>query len=217
MCWNAPVSLATFITSTVMCAYLWKRNIINDKPLACFIFWFSLMQLFEFFMWRNMKNHSLMSKLSLVSVLLQPLVLCVSLYYFQPFQYKKIWEKSVLLFNVVASFIKASAATFYAFVKNAKTNWLSVKGPHCHLVWWFIRNKQLLPRIAQADLLYVLMLVFSCALLKPFFNQGLFYFLFAGITCLLTLKFYPLENGSLWCWIANLMGIFAIAMPYVKL
>jgi hypothetical protein len=56
MCWNAPVSLASFIISLILCAYIWQRNLQNDKALAIFIVWFSLMQLFEFFMWRDMKG-----------------------------------------------------------------------------------------------------------------------------------------------------------------
>ena len=84
MCWNAPVSLTTFITSVVMCAYLWSRdnNNNNDKALAIFIFCFSLMQLFEFFMWLNMKEHTFVSKLSLIFNLLQPFALAASLYYY---------------------------------------------------------------------------------------------------------------------------------------
>jgi hypothetical protein len=201
--------------------FLWHRNYDIDHAISIFIFWFSLMQLFEFFMWRNMKDHSFISKLSFVSILLQPFVLITSLYYFS-LGYTKpsllyTYNEKLVIFGVAAlSLIKSLAGAVYAFLIDTKNKWLSVKGPHCHLMWWFIQHRDSIPTIARADYVYFLLLFIACAMIRPYY-QGLFYLLIAIITCGLTYLFYPNETGSIWCWVVNLMGIFAIAMPYVKI
>jgi len=108
-------SLATFLISSLMCLYLWFRNLHNDRILSIWIFWFSLMQLFEFFMWRNMTNHSVFSKLALINILLQPLVLAAGLFYYSKNVYN-LTEKVVLGSVIGISFIKAMAGVFYAFI-----------------------------------------------------------------------------------------------------
>jgi hypothetical protein len=218
MCWNAPVSLATFITSIIMCLYLWSRNLHNDRILSIWIFWFALMQLFEFFMWRDMKNHSLVSKLAFINILIQPFALTALLFFF--YRKEKIFytllEKFILFGIMGISLIKSIAGIFYAFITHKNNNWLSTKGPHCHLIWWFSKNDEKIPSIARVNGFYIAPLLLACALIKPF-NQGLIYFLLGLMSFLITKMFYSNESGSLWCWIANLMGLIAIGMPYLKL
>ena len=215
MCWNAPVSLATFLISSLMCLYLWFRNLHNDRVLSIWIFWISIMQLFEFFMWRDMKNHSLFSKLALVNILLQPFMLAAPLFYY----YKKVYnlgEKMVLGGIIGISLIKAAAGFVYAFITQKNKNWLSVKGPHCHLVWWFIKNYNQMPYLTQFNNLYMVPLSLATLLIKPF-SQGLIYFSIGYFSYLYTRTFYPQEKGSLWCWVVTLMGLIAIILPYLKL
>ena len=217
MCWNAPVSLATFVSSFIICAYLWVRNLHNDRMLSIWISWFALMQLFEFFMWRDMKNHSLVSKIAFINILLQPFILAGLLIFF--YRKKKLYtvlEKFILFGIMAISLIKSLAGTFYAFITQQNNNWLSTKGPHCHLIWWFSTNSKKIPSIARVNAFYIAPLLLACALIKPF-KQGLIYFLLGLISFLMTKLFYPIESSSLWCWIANLMGIIAIGMPYLKL
>lgn len=215
MCWNAPVSLTTFLTSSIMCLYLWFRNLHNDRIFSIFIFWFALIQLIEFFMWRNMSNHSIFSKLALMNISLQPVVLVTALFYF----YKNVYsiEEKILLYSILGiSLIKTVVSAYYAFVTHKNNEWLSVKGPHCHLVWWFNKNSKKMPSITQLDFFYIVPFLLAVLLVKPF-SQGLIYFTLASLSSLLSHIFYPEERGSLWCWIANLTGIVTIMMPYLKL
>ncbi len=213
MCWNAPVSLITFLTSTLMCVYLWRRNLSNDNPLALWIGWFASMQLYEFFMWRDMKKHTFVSKISMVSILLQPFVLAASLLYFNTYI---AWEQVVLIGVSLSSLIKAGAAFIYAFFIDKHKEWLSITGPNCHLRWWFCINEHLLPKITHYDFSYFLPLfVAGLVGIKPF-SHGFLYALFGAGAFYLTKWFYPLEVNSLWCWIANLLALLTIALPYIK-
>jgi hypothetical protein len=173
------------------------------------------MQLFEFFMWRDMKNHSVFSKLALINILLQPLVLAAGLFYY----YKRIYsvgEKIVLGGIIGISLIKAIVGVFYAFISQKNNNWLSVKGPHCHLIWWFMKNSNQMPYLTQFNYFYMVPLSLAILLIKPF-SQGLIYFSVGYFSYLYTRTFYPQEKGSLWCWVVALMGIIAIMLPSLKL
>jgi len=208
MCWSAEVSLLTFLSSATICAYLWYRNGSNDRAIALWIFTFSLMQLFEFFMWINMKNHSLVSKLSLVFLLLQPFVLALALLKLGTI-YENIYVKYLLWFIVALSIYKIVTAIIYAFYTNRNSNWLSEKGENCHLIWYFIKNVKKLPFIIRLDINFGIPVVLACLCIKPA-SIGLFYALFGIITFYGSQFLYGLEMGSIWCWIANLLGIFAI-------
>ena len=210
MCWNAPVSLFTFFTSTVMSVYLFRRNgHINDRPLSIFIFWVALMQLFEFFMWRNMRDHSTVSKMAYITTILQPGVLAASLYYF----YRNT-EKFAYLLVMFISVLQACAATYYAFIMKNKADWLSIKGPHGHLIWWFKKYQEEIPVIAQVDLLYFVTLIAAVLLIR---TKQSFVYVFVMLTSyVLTYKFFGKECGSLWCWLVNLIAMLSIVMPSVK-
>lgn len=215
MCWNAHVSLATFIISSLMCLYLWFRNLHNDRVLSIWIFWISIMQLLEFFMWRNMNDNSVFSKLALINIFLQPFMLATALLYYSKNVYN-LTEKVVLGSVIGISFIKAVSATFYAFITQKNKNWLSVKGPHCHLVWWFMKNSNQLPYLTRVNDLFMVPLSLATLLIKPF-SQGLIYFLLGFFSHSYVSIFYPQERGSLWCWIAIFMGVIAIMLPSLKL
>ena len=224
MCWNAPVSIGSFVTCILLCAYLWSRNLHNDRPLAIWISWFSLMQLFEFFMWKDMKKHTIVGKLSLVAILSQPFVLAGVLYYYYYYNTHNknsidntntILHKLILWCIMLISFIKSTAAALYAFTEK-KYTWLSEKGPHCHLVWWFIKHDKLLPSLARIDKVNLYTLTLATFMIKPF-SQGMVYTLIGIISYLVTRKFYPLEVNSLFCWLVNILALVAIGLPYINL
>ena len=217
MCWNAEVSLITFITSASMCAYLWYRNEINDRTLSLWIFSFALMQLFEFFMWINMKKHSFISKLSLIFIFLQPFVLsCALLKYgtISDTKYAK-YAKYLLWFLITLLTIKIIYTIYYAFVVEANKEWLSVKGPNCHLIWHFMKHQYEMPYLTRINKSYHLPVIIACFLISPTIPIGLIYSSFGICTYYLSHFVYKLEYGSIYCWVANLLAIFAISSKYL--
>lgn len=221
MCWSAEVSLITFITSITMCIYIWYRNGNNDRALALWIGAFSLMQLFEFFMWINMKDHSFVSKLSLVFILAQPLILASALLLIGNINddntlISKKWLKWILGIVIGISLIKVIYTIYYSFWKEYNSQWLSVKGENCHLVWYFIKNQNDMPFLTRINNFYFIPLFITCLLIKPF-NLGLVYALFGFISFNWSAYYYGLEYGSLWCWIANALALFTILKPTIGL
>lgn len=213
MCWNAEVSLITFITSCGMCGYLWYRNLQNDRPISLWILSFALMQLFEVFMWLDIDNkkgwNNISTKLSLPFVLLQPFVLGLAIWYYK-IHYDNKYIKYLLYLLIFISGIRAIFGFIYIFMNNEK--WISKSGPNCHLIWYFIKNKQ--PVIIDLNKIYKISLILLTLMIKPL-HEGLFYLLFGVVTIFMSEYIYGLEMGSMWCWIANLLGIYAIGCKIV--
>jgi hypothetical protein len=221
MCINAEVSLITFLSSSAMAGYLWYRNEIktNDRPIAIWIFVIAMMQFFEFLMWSNMNNHSFVSKLSLVFILLQPLSLAIGLYVYNSYNqfiYNDIpFGKYLLWTIIIISGIKVLYTIYYVFIEKSNEIWKSEKGPNCHLVWYFMKNMKHLPFLIRPNILYLAPIVLSTLLIKPLFPLGLIFTMFGFITFHLTKYIYGMEWGSIWCWLINIMGLFAISSKYL--
>jgi len=213
MCWNAEVSLLTFLTSCAGCCYLWYRNYINDRALALWIFTFSLMQFFEFLMWIDINGkkglNNLATKLSLGFVLLQPVVLGIALLKYGKFTDNK-WTRIIMYSLIAILSIKTICAFIYAFIDNKQ--WISVKGDNCHLIWYFINHST--PAITHVDNIYFLSLFILALMIQPF-KIALLYSIIGVVSLYLSIHIYGLETGSVWCWIANILVFVTIGKHYI--
>lgn len=192
-----------------MCIYLWYRNLQNDRPIALWIFTFSLMQLFEVFMWLDITNkkgwNNLATKLSLPFILLQPFVLGLAILFYNN-HYKNTYVKWFLYIITTITGLRALLAFIYIFIDNKQ--WLSIQGPNCHLIWYFIKNMHKLPPLININHFGIFdILILLCMI--PL-KESIFYTIFGIITYYSSMYLYGLEMGSMWCWIANLLGIYAI-------
>lgn len=84
MCFDASTSIATFSISLITSTYLYyiEKNNKNNKFWAVITFLIGLMQLLEFFLWKNQNcnfNNHIFSLLILVLITLQPIV-CLNYY-----------------------------------------------------------------------------------------------------------------------------------------
>lgn len=155
-----------------------------------------------------MQEHTLVSKLAYITILLQPFVLSAGLFMYAS-KKDSLWRSYLLCGIMFISLLQAFSASYYAFVTNRSSKWLSQKGPHCHLVWWFSRNKHLLPVIAQVDVIYFMSIILAVLLIKPL-QHALIYTFITLSSYAITSLYYPTETGTLWCWIANLLALLTI-------
>ena len=83
MCWNQHVSLNTFLFSTFVLILIiynnkytqYKIKELNNTWMYIFLFSFILMQLIEFFIWRNLNNkyNQIWSNIAVLLLLFQPI------------------------------------------------------------------------------------------------------------------------------------------------
>lgn len=215
MCWNAEVSLTTFITSSLLCAYLWYRNYTNDRVIALWVFSFAIMQLLEFFMWIDLDDHSFVSKISLASLYAQPLVLATALLLFG--SYHKLYNNQVtkiFIYGVIGLMIyKVIYSLYYAFIEQKDIKWSSTIGKNCHLVWHFMNPNNKLSILPDNDYTYYISLFILSLIIKPY---GFIYTLVGCITNNISRWIYGDEEiGSMWCWIINILPLIAIGTKYI--
>ena len=77
MCISAEVSMIAFLTCSITCIYLYKRNRTNDRWISLIFGYFGIMQLLEYLMWIDQECSGLnqiATDYSLIHVVLQPVL-----------------------------------------------------------------------------------------------------------------------------------------------
>ncbi len=197
MCWNREVSLITGTTSVVLSSFLLWRNSGNDVPIALISLAVALMQFAEAFMWeglaeQNDKKGDLGGKLGITALFLQPLILGISCLHFGGFG-----RLGVTLFAVLGLLV---SVPLYRKMMQKEWHQPATVGCNHHLEWLFTNDI----RGTAFGVFYWVTMLGAWLFLKPF-HEGLFYAGIATASVLVTLKLYPNEWGSMWCFLANLL------------
>jgi len=200
MCWNATVSLNTFLFSaSVVALAVYNSNFTQYKIpefsnvfFVLFLMSFVLMQLIEFFIWRNIddpsKNHifSVCATLLLISQPFFSLALVNSL----PLRH----------FLMIMYSIFAVPYAIHVASSNRIRSSVSQTG---HLRWQF-SDASPVPRIA------VILVWFFFFLFSFVYEKRIGGLAFALITLLICFLNYRNDNTmwSMWCWIVNSVMIY---------
>lgn len=187
MCWSAAVSINTYLLSTFACALAYFNNIISI-PHVLFLQSFILMQLLEYFVWINMFNNEILSKLALILILSQPI-----------FSLLLLKRKEYLLPLIIGYLIFILVVLVYKPLSTI--TFKMAKAQNGHLAWYWL-DYPLVFIIIWLGFLTIRLLI----------NKDYWVFLFMVITALLFYIWYNKTKtwGSLWCWIANLVGLLLI-------
>jgi hypothetical protein len=193
MCWNATVSLNTFLFSFFAVNFAYFNNIINIYE-CLFFYSFISMQLIEYFTWKHLHNkkiNRLLSQLGMLLVFIQPLFF-------------------ILIPNNVKFNIKASLITLYVIFLVflgylIKYDYSMVKAPNGHLAWNWLNVPVFYIFIWLTFLLVILLYAKKYIL----FAINLLIFLAIYYT------YYKTNTwGSLWCWIANGLAVLLIIRTF---
>lgn len=189
MCWNAEVSLNTFIFGTILGII---ALIINKFPLSTLllVYTISLIQLMEYFAWRNIHNKRRIFYISIFGTLILLLQVILLSYIYLNEKERK--------YGYIAIFILASIAIFYNFVNN---KFHMEKGENGHLKWLW------------ADLpIPLLILGLILWIYPPIRKRNVIVSIAIIITLSISLyNYYKYKTwGSMWCYIGNIFWIFVI-------
>jgi hypothetical protein len=214
MCWNAEVSLNTFLFSSfVLCLIIYNNTYtqykikdFNNIWIYLFFVSFILMQLFEFFIWRNVDNklyNKLFTILATLLLLVQPIA-----------SNMLITNKSVQQSMLFVYMICMVPFAIYRFMTQKINSTISDLG---HLQWnMLLDNKSKIDNV-------IITIWFIFFLFPLFYQKKTFGFLFGAITLLIMIYNYYKDNtvGSMWCWVVNsIMVYYAIYLllylPFFK-
>ena len=209
MCWNAAVSLNTFLFSSFVLGLViynnaytqYKIQELNNTWVYIFFMLFISIQLLEFFIWRNINNpyynHVFSSIINGVFVSF-PIATGMII---SDINFRNglliaygIFLLYTFLFNINITEIYTTISKY-----NHLQYHFMVKGyPYVH-IWIFF-------------------------FLFPFFYIGKFWsFLFGIVTLFISIYYFQLDQsiGSMWCWIANIIHIFLaiyllVVLPFLE-
>jgi hypothetical protein len=189
MCWNAEVSLNTFIYGTISAIIVLSLNKIPIRTILL-VYTVSLIQLMEYFTWKNINNNELIHYLSITGafiLLLQVLLIT-----------NNNLKNKEQLFSYIFIFILTIIAFYHNF-ENKKFH--MEKGENGHLKWLWADLP--IPLLISGLLLWIY---------PPIRNKNYISTLFIIIT--LTISFYYYYKyktwGSMWCYIGNSFWILLI-------
>lgn len=205
MCWNQAVSLNTFLFSMfVLCLIIYNNNYtqykvksINNIWVYLFFASFIFMQLFEFFIWRNLDNKFYNHVFSVMAALLLVIQPVASLMMLSNFSLRNTLLVAYLLMSV-PYFI-------YKFINENMRTIVSEKG---HLRWLFFNKSPVI------FIIWLFFFLFSLVYEKKWSG-----FLFGFLS--LCIVYYNYANdqtmGSMWCWVVNSVMIYYAAYLLIYL
>jgi hypothetical protein len=194
MCWNATVSLNTFLFSFFAVNFAYFNNIINIYE-CLFFYSFISMQLIEYFTWKHLHNkkiNRLLSQLGMLLVLIQPLFF-------------------ILIPNNVKFNIKATLITLYVIFLVfhigylIKYDYSMVKAPNGHLAWNWL----------NIPVFYIFIWLTFLLVILLYAKKYILFAINAIIFLAIYYTYYKTNTwGSLWCWIANGLAVLLIIRTF---
>jgi hypothetical protein len=198
MCWNSTVSLNTFLFSAFVLILIiynnayteYKIKELNNIWIYLFLSSVIVMQLIEYFIWKNINNklyNKLFSTLGSCIIFTQPIF---SIMIISNIEFRNMLLFLYLLFGIPYSIYEL----FY-------TNIYSSVGKNGHLKWNFFKLEP--PFL----FIWVFFLIVGLIYEKLWVGGGIGLLFF-----LLSYYNYKNENsiGSMWCWLVNSIMIFNI-------
>jgi len=208
MCITKEVSLSVFIICTISCIYLYKRNLLNDRWIAILFAYVGIIQLLEYFIWKDQECAGLNQKATQITfyvVFLQPIISLLVAYI--------MTNGKIPMWLYILNIIYIIYALPFIY-KKLKTNQCTkpCDGSKIGLSWpWLGENN-------------IGAFIFFLALVSPFLlmkNNGTKYFILNTVMWLLSgmigsyrcQGIVDIPSGSLWCLMAFIFPLYKIVFP----
>ena len=188
MCWNAEVSLNTFIFGMISMIIVIIFNKISYK-IILFTLTLTLIQLLEYYTWKNIDNIDIIYNLSIIGYLIISIQLIILNYGFLNNK-----DKLVALIILIILLI-------YIFIYNYQNNKFNMEiGENKHLIWNWI------------DIPIPILIIIMIFYIYPAFTYNYISFVTMLIILLPSLYYYYKYKtwGTMWCYYSNIIWIILI-------
>lgn len=195
MCWNAKVSLNTFLFSLFGTLFAYFNNVIGKFETLYYVSVIS-MQLIEYFTWKNLNNHKINKFLSKVGLFL----IFIQVPFFILHLYRITTQTKMLLIIVYL--------IFALLVKlNYPIDFSMNEAPNGHLTWNWLNYP-----------IHIIIIWLSFIFGGIFYQKEYFKFSIYFITISAIYYTYNKTNtwGSLWCWIVNILALKLIFQVFLN-
>lgn len=195
MCWNASVSLNTYIFGLFASSFAYYNGVID---LLGFIFYQSilLIQLIEYFIWSKTFSNKLLSQIALFVIICQPM-----------FNIIKIQNKPELIPYILAAYISIVAIVYTFIIPLNTVNFSSVPSKNGHLSWkWLDVN------------IYLILTWHIFISIRWIIDEIYSYLIIVSLLLIISIILYRETNtwGSMWCWVCNILSFYLIFEVFYK-
>ena len=203
MCWNSDISMNTFIFSILTLLFIYLTNTYSKYKTKAFdnllmyllFFEIILMQLLEFFLWKNLKNdkmNKLLSHIASFVVTIQPYTIILMI---QQYDIKYIM---LALYSIFLTLYLV-----YRHIYNPVKFHTSI-ATNGHLSWEWMNYK------GYENIFFLGFLLFY--IIPTILTNNFVLFLYIIITIGISLINYFKDKtfGSMWCWLSNVFLLFFI-------
>ena len=214
MCWNKDISLNTFLFSSFVLLLIIYNNTYTQYKIKeldniwAYLFFvsFILMQLIEYFIWRNVNEPIYNNLFSIMATLL--LIM-------QPIASAMLITNNTVRTNILSLYLVLTIPLTIYRLFTKKIN--STVSPLNHLKWNFILYE-------NSIIEKIFFLVWFIFFLFPLFYEGkTLGLLFGLLTFIIILYNYYKDKtvGSMWCWVVNSLmlyyaGYLLLYLPFYK-
>lgn len=189
MCWNASVSLNTYIFSTFASLFAYSNGVTNFLGLL-FYQSFVIMQLIEYFIWTKTFSNRLLSQIALFVVLCQPILNIL-----------KIEKRPKWIPYLLVAYCLFIGILYTVVIPIDTIEFSSTPSKNGHLSWnWLKLN------------IYIIAILYAFLSVRWIIDEMYPTFIFITTILIISIILY-METytwGSMWCWIANAMSLYLI-------
>jgi len=195
MCFNASVSLNTFIFGFIMAIVAYYSKIIRNSTILILLS-FSSIQLLEYFTWtyyNNKKINKILSYIGLIIIITQIYLLN---YYLPPVNISRFIL--ILLLILLILFI---------IIQLPKIKFAMTRGKNKHLIWHWL------------DLPIIWIIIgLSFYIIPILFTRNLFIIIIYLLILAISLYFYWNYKtwGTIWCYFSNSLWVFVLIKLIIK-
>uniref|UniRef100_A0A6C0I9R6 Uncharacterized protein n=1 Tax=viral metagenome TaxID=1070528 RepID=A0A6C0I9R6_9ZZZZ len=195
MCWNAAVSLNTYVFGLFASSFAYYNGITN---LLGLIFYqsFIIMQLIEYFIWSKTFPNRLLSHIALL------VILCIPI-----FNIIKIEKIPELIPYILVAYLAFIVILYTAIIPLNTIEFSSVPSKNGHLSWkWLTWN------------IYIILIWYAFLSLRWIIDKMYPTLIFVSIFLIISIILYKETNtwGSMWCWICNIISFCFILLVFNK-
>jgi hypothetical protein len=195
MCWNASVSLNTFVFGVFALLFSYFNDDIKI-PVAISYLSIIIMQLIEYFVWSKTYSNSLLSQIAFLVIFCQPI-----------FQILSIEKRPELIQYLLLTYFIFVIIVWTGIIYVTNIDFSMIPAENGHLAWKWL----------NCNLLIIL-------IWYMFFASRLIidkiYITFTLLTIFLIISIILYKDtqtwGSMWCWICNLISLYLILKVFYK-
>jgi hypothetical protein len=204
MCYSPESSLTTFLIVLGVCIYLWIKGGNVKKSIAVILFFISLMQIVELFIWLNLERPSTNKFISLfipILLFLQPVIVISTVLYFNSGILPPTFYKIILGIWFICS------PLFIIWMKKGFNKCTHI-GTNGYLEWPYANSSK--DEFIQA--IYNLVLLAGIGTLNTKW-YGIFYVVLSSFSYNRIREIYGHSWGSIWC---NFVNVLALGALFIK-